>query len=369
MKRIFCLLLAVMLTLCACGAPASSGVSGSSSGAASSAPPDPVGSGEATPPPPEVPAFTNPLTGLATEEDLSGNKPVAIMINNHKAAQPQQGISHADIIYEVLAEGNITRMLGLYQDVSDLPAVGSVRSARLYFCELALGHDAVFVHAGGSPEFYEKSTEWNLTTVDGVNGYYSYASTKLFWRDKNRVPGHDYAYEHSLLTSGERMTDILTKRGLLGAHTDGYTYKMTFAADGTPTQGAAAQLITVPFGTGKSPKTTVFRYEDGVYTAEQFGRVYEDGNDSADVAVTNVLVLQTECTVVDDKGRNNVDLSSGEGWYACGGRYIPIIWEKGEYGEQLRYYTTDGQPLTLGAGKSYVCIIPEKSNVSFQYAT
>ena len=366
MKRILCLLLAVMLTLCACGAPASSGSTGSSSGAASSAPPDPVSSGEETPPPPEVPAYTNPLTGAATEADLSANKPVAIMINNHKSAQPQQGISQADIIYEVLAEGGITRMLGVYQDVSGLGTVGSVRSARRYFCELALGHDAVFVHAGGSPEFYEKSKEWNLTTVDGVNGYYAYASTKLFWRDKNRVAGHDYAYEHSLVTSGERLTNILTDRGLLTVHEDGYTYEMTFAADGTPTQGAAAQLITVPFGTGKSPKTTVFRYEDGLYKAEQFGKVYEDGNDSADVAVTNLLILQTECIVVDDKGRITVDLSTGQGWYACGGQYVPIVWEKGERGEQLRYCTTDGQPLTLGEGRSYVCIIPEKATVSFQ---
>jgi hypothetical protein len=61
---------------------------------------------------------------------------------------------------------------------------------------------------------------------------------------------------------------------------------------------------------------------------------------------------------VDDAGRQSVDLSSGEGWYACGGRLIPIKWEKGTYDQPLRYYTTNGKALELGQGKSYICIIP-----------
>ena len=378
MKRLLCLFLTVlMLALCACGgSPAQSGTSSApsdSSSASPQTPPDKVppssGSQTETPvsPPAEpetpipdpVPAGpSNPLTGLPADETLVNRKPVAIMLNNIKVAQPQQGNSQADIIYEVLAEGGITRMLGVYQDVSQLKTVGSIRSARLYYLELALGHDAVFVHAGGSPEFYEKSEAWKLSTVDGVNGYYSYASTKLFWRDKNRVSGKNFGYEHSMVTSGEKLTDILTKRDLLTDHPDSYTYEMTFATDGTPAGGQNAATLTVPFIAGG--KTTVFRYDAdaNVYKAEQYGGAYVDGNDGTQVSATNVLVLQTTCTVLDSEGRLNVDLSSGNGWYACGGKYIPITWEKRQRGEQLRYFTADSQPLTLGQGKSYVCIIP-----------
>ncbi|MDR3981927.1 MAG: DUF3048 domain-containing protein, partial [Dysosmobacter sp.] len=66
-------------------------------------------------PEPYVPAGTNPLTGMAMEPVYEKNRPVAVMLNNLKAAQPQLGVSQADIIYEVPAEGGITRMLGVFQ--------------------------------------------------------------------------------------------------------------------------------------------------------------------------------------------------------------------------------------------------------------
>ena len=375
MKRILCLLFALlMVLLCACN----SGEQPTSSPSASSAPtPTPSVSLPVSPPPSETPepsenpspspspseeppveiTYTNPLTGMPMEEDTANQKPVAIMLNNIKAAMPQQGNSQADIIYEVLAEGGITRMVGIYHDVSDLGIVGSVRSARLYFWDLALGHDAIFVHAGGSPEFYDTKDARGLSTVDGVNGYYAYATTGLFWRDRERYEGKYYAYEHSLITSGEKLTEILTQRGEFGDHKDGYTYKMKFAANATPSGGMNTSTIIVPFSNSKS---TTFRYDrdSRLYLAEQYGGAMIDGNDNSQIAVSNVIVLKTDCTVVDDAGRLTVDLSSGEGWFACGGKVIPITWKKGDCDQQLRYYTADGKSLTLEQGKSYVCIIP-----------
>lgn len=375
MKRIFCLMFALlMVLLCACHP----GEQPTPSSSASPAPtPTPSASQPVTPPPSETPqpseaptpspspseeppvelTYPNPLTGLPMEEDTANQKPVAVMLNNIKAAMPQQGNSQADIIYEVLAEGGITRMVGIYHDVSDLGIVGSVRSARLYFWDLALGHDAIFVHAGGSPEFYDTKDARGLSTVDGVNGYYAYATTGLFWRDRERIEGKYYAYEHSLLTSGEKLTEILTQRGEFGPHKDGYTYKMNFAANATPAGGENCAAVIVPFSNSKS---TTFRYDrdSRLYMAEQYGGAMIDGNDNSQIAVSNVIILKTSCTVVDDAGRMKIDLSSGEGWFACGGKVIPITWKKGNCDQQLRYYTMDGKSLTLEQGKSYVCIIP-----------
>ena len=315
--------------------------------------------------PEPTPQFRNPLTGLPTDIDLSGQKPVAVMLNNLKQALPQQGNGQADILYEVLAEGGITRMMAVYQDPSTLDTVGAVRSARLYYWQLAQGHDAVYIHAGGSPEFYSARRSQGATTVDGVNGYYSSAEAGLFWRDRERVAGHHYDYEHSLVTSGQAISTVLTRDGLLGPHSQDYSYEMTFVEDATPTGGQSAQVITVPFS---NYKTWVFRYDagDGLYLAEEYGQPYLDGNDGSQVAVTNLLILQATCTVVDSGGRLEVDLSSGSGWYACGGRIIPITWRKGAAQEQLRYYTQDGQPLALQTGKSYVCIIPTTREITVE---
>lgn len=316
---------------------------------------------EPLPTPTPVP-FYHPLTGVPCEEDLSGKRPVAIMLNNLKAALPQQGNSQADIIYEALAEGGITRMLAVYQDPGQLGLVGSVRSARQYYWEIAQSHDAVYIHAGGSPEFYDTKSSQGLFTVDGVNGYYAGADAGMFWRNRDRVEGHHYDYEHSLLTSGEAITNMLSQREM-ETHSDGYTYEMTFADDGTPQGGAQASTLTVPFSTYK---TGVFRYDsyNGVYLAEEYGAPYIDGNDGAQVAVTNVIVLQTTYVVLDDAGRVKVDLTSGRGWFACGGRMVPITWQKGGPNDQLRYYAENGAPLALGRGKSYVCIIPTSQTVS-----
>ena len=60
-----------------------------------------------------------------------------------------------------------------------------------------------------------------------------------------------------------------------------------------------------------------------------------------------------------------VDLSEGEGCFACGGKVIPIRWEKGEPSEPLTYWTTDGEPLILGQGKSYINLVSLTAEVEF----
>ena len=304
----------------------------------------------------------NPLTGEPIAEGAEDLRPVAVMLNNLKTALPQQGNGQADIIYEVLAEGGITRMLAVYQDISQVGNLASIRSARPYYIELALGHDAVYVHAGGSPDAYSDLSAWDVDHIDGVRGTYSYSGSGVFWRDANRISGHSYGYEHSLLTSGEKLTAVLEGDGFTLEH-PGYDCGLTFREDGTPEGGSPASVVTVPFS---DYKTGVFRYDSqqGVYLVEEYGQAYVDGNDGAQVAVTNVLVLQTACRVLDSAGRLSVDLTQGEGWYACGGSMIPILWSKGDRNSPLRYTDLQGNPLELGAGKSYVSIIPTSQTVT-----
>ncbi len=360
MKRLICLFcVLLLLPLAACGADTQD---------PTQAPTDPLpvtSSPEPTAPlptPTPAPAFYHPLTGMPCDEDLSGKKPVAIMLNNLKTALPQQGNGQADIIYEALAEGGITRMLAVYQQPEPLGLIGSVRSARQYFWEIAQGHDAVFIHAGGSPEFYNTKNSRGLFTVDGVNGYYSGRDAGMFWRDRDRVPGHHYDFEHSLLTSGQAIADMLAQRQL-ESHSGGYAYLMSFADDGTPAGGGSAATVTVPFS---SYKTGVFRYDQTsrTYLAEEYEQPYIDGNDGSQVAVTNLLVLQTSYVVLDNEGRVKMGLNSGGGWFACGGKIVPITWQKGGENSQFHYFNADGSPLALGRGKSYVCIIPTSRSIT-----
>ena len=140
---------------------------------------------------------------------------------------------------------------------------------------------------------------------------------------------------------------------------------MSYTATATPAGGENCATVIVPFSNSKS---TTFRYDRNtrLYMAEQYSGAMIDGNDGSQIAVSNVIVLKTSCTVVDDAGRMNVDLSSGEGWFACGGKVVSITWKKGAYDQPLRYYTADGKPLVLEQGKSYVCIIPSNRDIILQ---
>lgn len=304
----------------------------------------------------------NPLTGEPMEnEDLVKARPVAVMLNNIAAAMPQQGNSGADIIYEIIAEGGITRMVGLYQSVDGVGIIGSVRSARPYFIELAMGMDAIYIHAGGSEDAYSYLSAWGTDHMDGVRGKYS--GSGLFWRDRNRIAGKNYVTEHSLITSGEAIEKALESSGFRLEHEENWTSPLAFTEDGTPAGGDAANSVLVHhYGN----KVTRFRYdeESKKYLVEEYNGAYIDGNTGEQIAVTNVVVMRaTMADMRDNYGHVAISLSEGDGWFACGGKVVPITWKKGAYNAPVTYFTEDGKPLELGVGKTYVNVIPKTADI------
>jgi len=367
------LLAALTLSLTACGGGGGSSSSGGGSGSsgASSSMPDqsstsamaPSGSQseEEDPPAPALP-YVNPLTGEGSAEDLSARRPIAVMLNNLKKALPQAGVSQADIIYEMPAEGGITRMMGVFQSVEGVGEIGTVRSARDYYASVAYGLDAVFLHAGGSPQAYDFIQDNNMSALDCVNGPYE---GTLFWRDAQRRK--DAGLEHSVLTSGEKITQLLpTYKRLRLTHEDGYTYPQQFMAEGETATGRPAGKLEVKFS---SYKTGVFTYDgqSGEYLVEEYGAPYVDANNGLQVSVKNVLVLFTNVRDVegDTKGRKEVDVvGSGSGLFLCDGAEQDITWKRTGIDQPLCYYDQQGNPLKLGVGSSYVNILGKGAKVT-----
>lgn len=362
-KKYLALGLALSLLLTACGDGASPAPSESP---APEATPEPEVIVSPEPTPEVYTGPRNPLTGLPMEEEWINARPVAVMLNNLVAAQPQLGQSKADIIYEVLAEGGITRMLAVYQSVEGVGMIGSVRSARTYYLELALGHDAVYLHAGGSPDAYEKIKAWGVTALDCVNGPYegSKPGSNLFWRDADRIRNNGKV--HSVVTTGDTILEKFSGYSFRQQHEEGYTYPQAFVENAVPEAGQSAVTVKVPFS---SYKHGLFEYDaqSGKYLVSQYQKPYIDGNEDTQVAVTNLLILKTDCHVIqgDDAGRLAVDLTSGgEGWYACGGKAIPITWSKADRNSPFVYRDSDGNVLALQQGNSYVNIVPLDCAVS-----
>ncbi|MCD7946289.1 MAG: DUF3048 domain-containing protein [Clostridiales bacterium] len=305
----------------------------------------------------------NPLTGEATETDISANRPVMVMLNNLKQALPQSGNSQADIIYEMLEEGGITRMLAVYQDISSVEGnLGTIRSTRPYYVDLVAGLDGILVHAGGSNAAYEKIASLGVTDLDALSG----GASTLFWRDKTRLAA-GIATEHAMYITASDIADYLASSSLRTEHEDGFSMQQSFIEDGTPSDGSAATVITVPFS---GHKTGEFTYDatSGKYLVSEYGSAYVDETTGEQVSVTNVIIIMTNISTIegDSKGRISVTMTgSGIGYYACGGKYIPINWSRASEDSQYQFTTMSGEQLQLGVGKSYVNIVPTTCAISF----
>ena len=101
-----------------------------------------------------------PSTKLVDE--TSNARPIAIMIDNNAGNESHVNLQHAYMNYEILVEGGLTRIMSIYKD-SNLKAIGPIRSARDYFIDYGLEHDAIYVHYGWSPQ---AQTEINNLKVD-----------------------------------------------------------------------------------------------------------------------------------------------------------------------------------------------------------
>ena len=173
-----------------------------------------------------APVYTSALTGLPVEsEDASVRRPVAIMINNIKKALPQYGISEASIIFEALAEGGITRLLAVFDDLSDIPQIGTIRSARPYYLDFAESVDAIYVHIGGSPEAYSQIKSRKIDSFDLIEG----KNNSMYWRDKQRIS--QSGYEHSVFTSGERILEKIEETGMRTERDTSYGNAFNFSGD------------------------------------------------------------------------------------------------------------------------------------------
>ena len=353
MKKLFPVILALLMLLTACG---------KSSAPTTSAEPPSVEVPDATATPTPTPeAITNPLTGETIDADISSNRPYAIMLNNIQVALPQCGISKADILYEVLAEGNITRFEAIFSDLNGVGAIGSMRSSRPYYIELALSYDAIYVHAGGSEQAYSDISSKGVDNIDGVRGAYS---GEIFYRDPARMK---YGTEHSLFTTSDKVLEYTGTLGYESQHDGSFDYGLEFTE--TPDMGssaAAAATVNVSF---EGIKDTNFTYhsDTGLYTGAEYGSDLIDGTTNTAVTFKNLLVLYADTEILDDYGRRAVDLEgSGTGHFICNGVTVPIKWSHAGTGSCFKYTLADGTPLQLGIGKSYIAIVPTGSTITMQ---
>ncbi len=317
---------------------------------------------ETEPPIPVEPEIINPLTGLEAEADYELRRPVSIMINNIHQAIPQEGISYADIMYECIVEGGLTRLMMVVSDYDSLPTVGSVRSAREYYIDFAADYDAIFIHAGGSDEAYKQLKSRRVDYICGVNR----TAPNMFYRDEWRRA--NLGYVHSLVTDGERIVNGIAYRKFSTDIAADFDRPLDFVPYGTVNvpEGESGKYVRVTYNVGHSP---YFEYneDEGLYYRYQFkGEKHIDKGTNEQLSFTNVLVLYMKTVNTGDDYRhvNVLTTGSGEGYYFTMGKYIPVKWEKAGVDIPMKLYTEDGSELLVNRGKTFFQICSTQMRAS-----
>ncbi|MDC3417495.1 DUF3048 domain-containing protein [Aquibacillus salsiterrae] len=296
-------------------------------------------------PDPKTPTYKNvyPLTGTGTNDPVD-DRMVAVMVNNAPQARPQTGLTKADVVFEILAEGRISRFMALFQ--SEKPdVVGPIRSARPYFFNLADDYGALYVYHGAA---YFIQDMLNSGAADFLNGSYYDNDKYLFKRESFRKPPHN--------------SYLLFDAVYEVAENKGYQVKsqvqktLPFLADDkiSSLTGDAAVEISLNY------TDTSIRY---VYNSES--EKYERFNDNDQtveleteepILLDNLFVLETEHQVIDDEGRREVDLASGGKAYLFQkGKVQQVQWENVD---GLILPMKDGEPVGFVPGKTWINVIP-----------
>ncbi|WP_050181932.1 DUF3048 domain-containing protein [Domibacillus robiginosus] len=278
----------------------------------------------------------NPLTGIQSPNNA--HRAVAVVISNHPSARPQTALEKADIVYEILTEGGITRFLAIYQ--SEYPdKAGPVRSARDYFVELSQGYDALFLAHGYSPEAQDMLLSGEVDQINGIQH-----DGDVFKRDASRKSPHNSYVDmkeafHAAEEKGYSLDDAPPRLSFLS---DGEAEKLT---------GDSAAVFSI-----RPSANDLFqsRYEYD-------GHTYHRKIDQIDIEAENVFVIEADHRVVDAKGRLDIDLASGgdaflfqEGvmnlvkWRSQNGRIVP---------------NTESGPAFV-PGKTWIHVVPASTGLN-----
>lgn len=305
------------------------------------------------------PDFINPLTGLETTVDLSTRRPVSIMVNNIGASLPQSGISYADIIFECLAEGGITRLMMISTEYEKLPKIGSVRSARDYYIDYAESFDCVFMHAGGSTYAYETIANRKTNNIDGVNGP---AIAGTFYRDQDRL-NSGYAYEHTcFINGGEAVKAAVEGLGYRTTRAAGYENPVNFAK-WSETVECDKKATHVGVNVSNYQYVDyVYDKESGLYLRYQYhGQPHMDYSNNEQLAFENVIIMYNDCGAISGDAKNRIWMqTTGEGnaYYITNGTYTTITWKKENHDSLLKFYYADGTEVALNRGKTMINVVP-----------
>ncbi len=287
----------------------------------------------------------------------STTRPYAVMINNNHDAWPQSGLQEAYLVYEIIAEGGITRMMALYKDVYPTK-IGSVRSARHYFIDYVEENDAIFVHWGGSPQAYSRIA----TGIDALDGI-SLEGT-IFFRDTTL----NRSLEHTGFVDLEQVKEYAEEKGYTRDTDTDLLLNYSAEEIDISTQDGAIEANDIDLVYSEYHTTSyLYDEENKVYKRSMSGVANVDLETGEQYTVKNIIVYQVNNYTLsgESKGRQELEnIGSGTGYYITDGYAVPITWEKTSHSGQTVYKYENGEEITVNDGNTFIQIVPTDGEIT-----
>lgn len=311
-------------------------------------------------PTPEVPSIPNPLNGVlytkAEAEQHANKRPMAVMVENHTEARPQSGLAEAEVVYEAMAEGGITRFMALYLH-NNPGKITPVRSARLHFVDWAAEYDAIYAHWGGSTEALEF-----LRSNSRPKDLDEFRYASAFYRDYSS----GRSLEHTGATSMESLRKAAQSQGWEEeASFDSWSFKDETGVDLRP----EGQEISLGFlGTFGYAAQFTYQPESNSYLRATGGQPHLDANGQQLAPKTIILLMQSATNYADAGGHAAVRVQttgSGDAVVIQDGGSIQGTWRKDNRNGRTTLTDTNGQAMQLNRGQIWVISVPIGSSVSY----
>lgn len=309
----------------------------------------------------DQPKLAEALNGTLVDSEVAQRRPKAIIIENHPDSRPQSGLSQADIVYETLAEGGITRYVALYQ-TQQAENIGPVRSMRIYFGDIADEWRSILVHVGGNSEALARLQRGEYKNVSDADQYFN----GDFFRRVSSRPA-----PHNVYTSIKEL-DLLAASKSDSKYTAPASYLPWKFKDDAPAATPSAEVITVPFSTPQFTASYQYNKEGNNYLRYLAKQADRDAENKQQIAPKNVIIqfADAEELPTDAVGTLTFDLKSGgKALIFQDGGLITGTWRR-ENG-RTHFYDASGNEVTLNRGQTWIEIVPKhlESTVSWRVAT
>ncbi|MBQ8611049.1 MAG: DUF3048 domain-containing protein [Oscillospiraceae bacterium] len=319
--------------------------------------PDDTGKPEDEPEPEEIiPLDCNPLTGQKLENGTTDLRPVAVMLDNSSAALPHSGIAAASVVYEMVTEGGIPRLMAVFPSAAAIPGkLGPVRSTRDQFVQLLIPENMILLHIGCSVYAADMLNAHEYPTVDGIylgNIIYGFDEVRAATRDNS----HCFYTNNELAAAGIAYKEIAAKGSV--------DTLFRFVPYDKPVRECELPASTVEFSFSMSvPVSFVYNTETARYAKTEYGLPQMDEATGEQASYTNLLLLGCPVGLKSDELCTDFDFTGGgEGYYFTHGSCEKVQWKKGDVEDPLTLYTADGkQELAVNTGTSYVAFIDNRA--------